>query len=114
MAPVATGSPRSAGCSLAASRPGFSRRRSENKEESLQVLWFRVLINFDDGRALGSVGRASPSHGGGQWFESTSAHHLSLRRSLLCAKPDEGKLRLVNQPSVYFLPSGKRRSDGPS
>ena len=43
------------------------------------------------GWALGSVGRASPSHGGGQWFESTSAH----------------------QPS-YFLRSLSLRSDGPS
>jgi hypothetical protein len=40
-------------------------------------------------RRLGAwlSGRASPSHGGGQWFESTSAHQPNRRKKLHKEKP---------------------------
>nr|DAO79759.1 MAG TPA: hypothetical protein [Caudoviricetes sp.] len=34
--------------------------------------------------SLSSVGRASPSHGGGRGFESLSEHHLGYSKKVFC------------------------------
>ncbi len=40
-------------------------------------------------------GRAPPSHGGGRWFESTSAHHLNSERFDMAKKTTPKKSQKV-------------------
>src|SRR2546428_8190129 len=52
-------------------------------------------------QALSSVGRASPSHGGGRRFESGSAYHCTFLTPLWSARPSGVSIFRIDGRSVH-------------